>query len=238
MKGCVSSLCTTRTGFLFCGWEIPPINPSAKHGKFSVASWQGPASSIKWRWVKRMCSVSSRSALNNCHDISVQLNYTIQSAQTALRPIQTCCQMYCGMFKPLHIMLDRAPGRAHYSELDDATNLIGKGHGDSMTLRSGVADMVSSSPCPLCWARHQVSPLGWARHRSQHNGQGCGHSMTLKIWGDRFNDLQKKFMFNKYFGHYYDSVIITWRLCIIMWSRKCSLQLQILMLTKVTIRMR
>jgi hypothetical protein len=53
------------------------------------------------------------------------------------------------MFKPLHIMLDKAPGRAHYSELDDQANLIGKGHGNSMTLRSGVADMVCSSPCPF-----------------------------------------------------------------------------------------
>jgi len=125
-----------------------------------VASWQGPALSIEWRWVKRMCSVSSRSAVNNCHDISVQVNHTIQSAQTALQPIQTCCQMYCGIFKPLHIMLDNAPGRAHYSELDDPANLIGKGHGNSITSRSGVADMVCSSPCPLCWAGHQVSPLG------------------------------------------------------------------------------
>ncbi len=41
-----------------------------------------------------------------------------------------------------------------------------------------------------------------------------------KVWADRFNNLKRKFKFNRNFGCCYGCMIITRRLCHIMWSRK------------------
>jgi hypothetical protein len=79
--------------------------------------------------------------------------------------------------------------------------------------------MVWSSPCPLCWVRHHANLLGQAGWCTEHNGQGWDHSLT---WRSAVADstIQKETTFNKKFGHYYEFMIITRRLCHIMWSRK------------------
>jgi len=89
-----------------------------------------------------------------------------------------------------------------------------------------------SSPCPLlCWVRRQMCVLCRARQGSQDNGQRLCHFDYSKILGGRINNKkkenrkEKQIMFNKHFGHCYNKcMIITERLCHIIWSRKsCNL---------------
>ncbi len=73
-----------------------------------------------------------------------------------------------------------------------------------------------SHPCPLCCVRHQASPLGWAltMHRTYWaEGKTIPHGVPD-------SRIKKKFMFNRDFGHSYECMIITRRLCHTLWSRK------------------
>ncbi len=84
-----------------------------------------------------------------------------------------------------------------------------KGKAISMTVRSGAADSMTEKENELAWCL-------------THSGKGQDHFREIKVWSGRFKDVKTKFMFNKhnYLVTITSVMIITGRLCHIMWSRK------------------
>jgi len=52
--------------------------------------------------------------------------------------------------------------------------------------------------CCVFFNWKHTCPLGEVAWHTQHTRHGWGYSMTFKVWSGRFNDFQKKIMFNRH----------------------------------------